>query len=212
MARAVVARRDCVNETRAGSVRPFVEDIHFTVAEFAGSNIEHWAFVDSQLKPDQMAIRVSRLCGTAFVIIDRDSTTPEGTDKKSLRLKALQEHLKDRFVVLPVREIENLLSAAVLKKVLAAWEQVDEGSIAFKTFDEDKYSDAPLGRFIVEQVLPDGRKPRKSFFDNEGTGTILYKAEFAKLAVEAMTSWDDVSPRARDLVRRLYEFIGKHQE
>jgi hypothetical protein len=97
----------------AKQLRRYKEDRHFAFLEYNGANLVHFNF-DEAVDPDGSLAPSSRLnapylCAQALVIADGDIAG------KADRVKVFTGQLGDRFVVLPVKEIENLIPEAALR-------------------------------------------------------------------------------------------------
>src|SRR5690606_1433203 len=104
------------------------EDIHYSFVEYSGNNITHWSFLDENENEDEeifKSINESRVCGTLFLITDKDSK------KKETRQSKLAQVLGERYYCLECREIENILTAATLKKVIASYEKAEVSELNF---------------------------------------------------------------------------------
>lgn len=191
----------------------FLEDIHYSFVEYGGGNITHWSFLEDA-DPKHSNILVDRLCGKLFLITDKDGAgqKKDGTeDKGSIEKKAkydrhikLKEKLGDKhYHCLEAREIENLLSTEVMKEVVKVYEKSNADTIIFTDkFDYENYKTELLGKFIDKYT--ENRK-RKSYAAD--SGTINDKVQFAKRAVEEVKSINDLSEEAKELTKKLYEFI-----
>ena len=174
----------------------FLEDVHFSFVEYGGNNVTHWSFLD-----DCDGMRAERLCGELLLIADRDT-------KKEERHAKLEKNLGERFQRLECREVENLLTPAVIR---AAIQDREGDGVKFKEFKQSDYKDQYLGEFIEEHILEEGwhktRKGRSEHPYRAESGTLKEKVTFARAAVGAMTSFDDLSDEAQKLTKRIYEFI-----
>ncbi len=187
-----------LRQTSAGGSIRFKEDLHFSFVEYAGSNITHWSFLD--VVPD--AVLVDRLCGRLFLITDRDNADGGGKKQRheNLRLK-----LGDRYCCLECRELENLLTPEVIKKVVQEYEG---GNAQLNEFAQQDYKAEGLGKFIEEKVLLRA-KVRKGAYRTE-SGSLSDKVGFCHKALTHVRSFDDLSEGARQLTKKLHEFIEKH--
>jgi hypothetical protein len=94
----------------------YKEDRHYAFVEYNGSNLEHFSFQNKEFDDGQAEaesvrkISVSDICATAIVIADGDIR------KKGDRSTWLEEQLKERFICLPGKEIENLIPEALMKE------------------------------------------------------------------------------------------------
>lgn len=168
------------------------EDVHYSFVEYAGSNITHWSFLEEEERP----IEVERLCSRAMVVIDRDGNT------KLQRKEELAKILGERLVILPCREVENLLPYSVIKQVVMEYEKSPKRElpdIEYPTY-EDKY----LGAFI-EDVILDGHFSRKGGYKSP-SGTIKSKVDFCERA-QSKLHYSDLPPATQDLIQKIYDFI-----
>jgi hypothetical protein len=172
------------------------EDVHYSFVEYSGANITHWSFLEAD-----NCINVDRLCGRLFLIADRDDPTEEA---KKIRHEKLKLKLKERFYLLPVREVENLLTPNVLKEVIKKYEKEPP---SFPDFKLDDYTNEPLGNFIEVTIL-NGKKTRAGTYA-EKSGTISQKIDFCVKALSKIKSFDDMSSEAQELTKLIYEFIKK---
>jgi hypothetical protein len=104
-------------------LRQYREDQHYAFVEYNGANLEHFGFGESEdpLTCDQVAgaapasssarptTDVTRLCAEAIVIADGDIAG------KGTRLERFRQQLGDRLIVLPGKEIENLIPESLLR-------------------------------------------------------------------------------------------------
>jgi hypothetical protein len=103
-------------ERLAQRLEQYKEDRHYAFVEYNGSNLEHFSFESNECDAGQgeeksgREIRVPDLCATAIVIADGD------VREKGDRSTWLEEQLKERFVCLPGKEIENLIPEALMKR------------------------------------------------------------------------------------------------
>jgi hypothetical protein len=177
------------------NLKRYAEDLHFSFVEYGGSNITHWSFLEA----DGDSINVDRLCGKLFLIVDSDNAT-EGA--KADRYAEVREKLKDRFYCLPSKEIENLLSPEILRKIVSRFEG---GSPEFQEFDQESYRREGLGAFIEVKMLKGSRKRKGSYKDE--SGTIMGKVDFCENALANIKSFSDLSPDAKEIAERMYSFI-----
>lgn len=104
-------------------LRQYKEDNHYSFVEYNGSNLEHFSFddespdaqsgipVDTGLADSQRSTTHSpSLCAEAIVIADGDTST------KRDRMERFRNQLKDRLIVLPGKEVENLIPEKFVKQ------------------------------------------------------------------------------------------------
>ncbi|ETT44734.1 AAA family ATPase [Paenibacillus sp. FSL H7-689] len=179
----------------------FKEDYHYSFIEYSGNNITHWSFLDDNEAEAFKNMNVDRVCSRLFLITDKDS------EKKLDRQEKLQAKLGERFYCLDSKEIENTLSADIVKKVIADYEKCDVNSLKFKEdFETSCYQDIYLGKFIDGVLI--GSKRRASY--GYGSGTIRDKRIFSEKAITHLEEYSDLSEDAKKLAERLFQFIRQN--
>ena len=173
--------------------RQFKEDWHYSFVEYGGANVTHWSFLDTTDDP----IDVERLCGKLFLIADADNAK----GAKAERLQRLREKLKERFCPLKCKEVENLLSPEILKTVINKYEKRDA---AFQEFKQEDYQCEPLGEFIEKKILNQNQSRKHKYSDN---GTVREKGDFCEKALAEIKSFEDLSEEAKEIARKLYNFV-----
>jgi predicted ATP-dependent endonuclease of OLD family len=186
-------------------IKKFKEDTHYSFVEYGGNNITHWSFLDSD-DADHENINVERLCSKLMLITDNDGAGQDANgkpqkkkEKKFARFQQLKEKLGERYFLLSVREIENLLTKETIQKVVAENEKNEE--LDFSKFDGVKFKQQPLGKYINEKV---GGLKRDYASDS---GSIKGKVNFAKIAVAKLKSANDLSEEAKALAKKVYDFV-----
>ena len=99
--------------------------LDYSFVEYSGANLIHWNFDDADNLEEINAKYLSR---HIFLVADNDF--PNNNSKKKKNQEILEGILKDNYYKLPVREIENLLSVSVLKKVIIDREKAIERGIS----------------------------------------------------------------------------------
>lgn len=100
----------------AQRLEQYKEDRHYAFVEYNGSNLEHFSFESNECDAGQgedksnREISVPDLCATAIVVADGD------VREKGDRSTWLEAQLKDRFICLPGKEIENLIPEVLMKR------------------------------------------------------------------------------------------------
>ena len=100
----------------AQRLEQYKEDRHYAFIEYNGSNLVHFSFESNEYDDGQAEaesgrqISVPDLCATAIVIADGD------VREKGDRSTWLEEELKERFICLPGKEIENLIPVTLMKQ------------------------------------------------------------------------------------------------
>ena len=184
-------------QTDKSNLKMLKEDLHYSFVEYSGANITHWSFLG-----EKGAIEVERLCSKLFLISDKD----DPKDKiKSERHRKLKKQLGKRFYRLKCREMENLLTPEVLKKVIEEYEQNKPNFPDFKIKD---YQDEYLGEFIEKKILKDKRTRRGSY--STESGTISQKVKFCEMALKYIEKFEDLSDEAKRLTKLICEFIKEN--
>jgi ArsR family metal-binding transcriptional regulator len=149
-------------------------------------------------EPD--AINVDRLCARLFLIADKDTFS---SGAKADRHEELQKRLGERFHVLNCKEIENLLTARVLKQVVSTYET---GEVNFNDVQRNDYATKPLGRFIETELLASAATRKCSY--QTKSGTVSDKVSFCEKAIATMEKYEDLCEEAKEIARKLYDFIA----
>lgn len=178
-----------------------IEDLQYSFVEYSGGNITHWSFLDEE-GPD-----VERLCGNLFLIADEDNMKPGA--EKGKRQEKLIKKLQEKFHLLPVREIENLLTPDNLKSVLMANGELPDN---LKTVvEQDAYAGKQLGKFIESTIIKNLALKRRIGSYAGDSGTVSDKVKFCERAIESMKEFDALSPAAQDLTQKVFDFIQSAQ-
>ncbi len=177
-------------------IKSLHEDIHYSFVEYQGSTLGHWIFDETE--STDSAINALNLCGTALVIADGDIRT------KGDRAERLVEQLKERFLVLNAKEIENLLPEAIVHEILIKGYGVAPEN-AFK-IKESQYrtSMTGIGAFL-DSVLGE-----RKFAADSGTLTTHHKNKFCAVAIsiieEGSVSWD-LSGEAKRICTEIFKHV-----
>ena len=94
----------------AERLEQYKEDRHYAFVEYSGANLTHFSFEESERDNGQTETSVPDLCGKAIVIADGDIVA------KGDRIAHFVDQLKERFICLPCKEIENLIPEVLMKK------------------------------------------------------------------------------------------------
>jgi hypothetical protein len=186
--------RKFIELVQKGDPHPMREDVHFSFVEYGGANVVHWSVLEDDGETPQ--IDVDHLCGTLMLIADNDA----GNHKT--RLERIRTVLRDRFIELPGREIENLLAPEVLKRSVA--EMAPGGSLPSDVTHLD-YLGFPLGEWIDKKIAWEGEPKRRKFAAE--SGTIRPKLVFARIACTQMKELADLSEEAKDLAKKIVGFV-----
>lgn len=203
-------------------LKEFKEDIHYSFVEYSGGNITHWSFLDdddeTETNEGHTSMNAEKICSTLFLITDKD-----GDDKRP-RQEKLKEFLGDRYYCLECKEIENILSADILRKVIAEYEKgtskTKKGTpeteksplehLINEDFTHEDYKNEPLGTYI-NSLFPKGARKRRGSYSAK-SGTIVNKLDFCKRSIKHISTYDQLSEEAKKLSQVLYEFIKANNE
>jgi len=189
------------------------EDLEYCFFEYAGSNLAHYLFDKNSeeiSENDAKQINAWFLSNRIFLISDQDKGKGDKHDK-------LISQQNDNFVyyVLPVREVENLLSPQVIissvppifgkwgKSKIKAWTE----SVANNPFIDTDYREEYLGTFLTNKYLE--IEFPKTFLAPSGTLETIYKVRLSQHVAKTI-SWQDMSIEAQSFAERLFNFIVQH--
>ncbi|HHK5554648.1 hypothetical protein COL11_00020 [Bacillus anthracis] len=209
-------------------LKRFKEDIHYSFVEYSGGNITHWSFLDddeTETNEGHTSMNAEKICSTLFLITDKD-----GDDKRP-RQEKLEEFLGDRYYCLECKEIENILSADILREVIAEYEKGTSKTkkdtpetekdtpeteksplehLINEDFTQEDYKNEPLGTYI-NSLFPEGARKRRGSYEAK-SGTIVNKLDFCKRSINHINTYDQLSEEAQKLSQVLYDFIKMNNE
>ena len=181
----------------------YTEDYHYSFVEYGGNNITHWSFLDKEEKP----INVEKLCGRLFLLADKDQG-------KEDRHEQLKETLgEDRVHILKCNEIENIVSVDILLKIIKDYEKINEGDPLNNINTDIQYEDYKnelLGKFIEVEIFENLEKKIRKGNYSADSGTINNKGSFLKKFILYTQNWNDLTPEAKEITERVYEFIKEN--
>ncbi len=174
------------------------EDYHYSFVEYQGANLTHWSFDPDEKETKE--IKASYVCAHAFLIADGDVAT------KGDRKAVYTDMLGDRFYLLEVKEIENLLPVEILREIVANKfenHQGDINSINYKNYSKPKIA---LGKYL-DSLLP---QPLEKPVFAEKSGTIKAKGTFCDDAVKLIQDpkWSLKNyPKIKSLCQKIFDHI-----
>ncbi|MBK8901539.1 MAG: AAA family ATPase [Anaerolineaceae bacterium] len=179
------------------------EDIHYAFFEYGGSNIVHYEFEEEAIDtPSTDKIRAQFLCNRVFLLSDKDS-------KKEKKHKIFRAAQSENFMyeTTPGLEVENLISNDQIKLLLPQLiSNVTLESIEKLEIDIENNKDLGIGKYLKELL---GDKCPSQFAVRSGTLSSYYKDKLSHLTSEIVI-WENMSEDAKQLTRKLYSFILKH--
>lgn len=181
------------------------EDIEYSFVEYSGNNIEHWNFFEEN-EDGTEKINARFLNANIFLITDNDF--PKEDNKKYKRLKLLEEKLGNNFYKLQCREIENLLTENIIKKAV---EERENSKVIFaKKFDNtrEECKEAYVGKWLQDNVKREDDERIHKYTMGQ-TNALYNKLDFCKKALNNINSFEDLSKEAKELTKKVYEFIIK---
>lgn len=159
----------------------------------------HWSFLDED------GPKAERLCGKLLLIADNDGAEPDSA--KGKRHAKLTATLKENFCLLPVREIENLLTPSSLRDVLIAYGESPEN---LQIPNQEDYANRLLGEFI-DGLMFISKKSRNASYASD-SGTVNGKPKFCENALRTMTTFEGLSEAAKELSIRVFKFINDQNQ
>ncbi|MFN0204964.1 MAG: AAA family ATPase [Planctomycetota bacterium] len=187
-----------LNEVQYEKLSSYREDCHYTFVEYQGSNLVHWTF--DPTNSDLEKIKTNFLCASAIVVADGDIAN------KGTRQIDYKNELGDKFHILDVKEIENLLPEEAVRAVVK--EELD--GVDITTIRYNKYYDVKLrrGKKLVGLGAYLDKTLKVIQFAGE-SGTIKQKSEFCEKVIEFMDTNENwtLPPHAKELVKKIYDHI-----
>jgi len=141
-------------ERLAQRLKQYKEDRHYAFVEYSGSNFEHYSFKVKGEDSEQAEVKsnevtsVSNLCATALVIADGD------IHDKGDRKESFAAQLGDRFILLPGKEIENMIPEALMREQvrrdLPKKETTSQGSVDGVCYQDYWRSETGVGAYLLD--------------------------------------------------------------
>ena len=162
----------------------YKEDRHYAFIEYSGGNLTHFSFSANASEEGQdqangdRATNVPDLCSKAIVLADGD------VKGKAERELVFAQQLNERFIVLPCKEIENMIPAALMKKQIerdhtrpnqGSFDQSKLNCICYNTYAR---SDEGIGGYLDKAVGIEKYRGKSSNGGASGTLPIYYKTRW----------------------------------
>lgn len=172
------------------------EDTHYSFVEYQGSTLIHWTFDpnDDSLK----RIKANWLCGGAIMIADGDIANKKHGD----RVKFYKECLGKHFILLPCKEIENLLPVEILRRIVNNRLKNRELDLSIVQFAEYSKLKSGLGAYLDRKL---DLKNGEVHFATP-SGTLRGKTRFCEDSVRLMEN-DELQWKLPTIVERLCQRI-----
>ena len=190
------------NKNEAKKLKNFREDYHYSFVEYQGSNLTHWSFDPDE--EDIEKIKSSYVCANSFLIADGDVATKG--DRVDIYTKMLGD---DKFLILNVKEIENLMPLEVLQKLVEKKFKkynVNTNEIKYKDYTK---KNVQIGKYL-DSLL--SLEKGKAVFA-EKSGTIKSKVKFCQQAIEIMENADfswELTDKLQDICQRIFKHIKEN--
>jgi hypothetical protein len=117
----------------AQRLKQYKEDRHYAFVEYSGANLSHYSFKEGYRENGQAKVvpvvvtSVPNLCARAIVIADGDITKASKGD----RWMRFAKQLDERFIMLPCKEIENLIPEILMRsQVSRDYDHIDVRDLA----------------------------------------------------------------------------------
>ena len=132
-----------------------------------------------------------------FLILDFDNE-----EEKEKYESAFERWNYEKFKILDVIEVENLISKNILLKILNTIPEICKLGIN-ENFNEKDYQKEDFYEFLIENIIID--EVPKNFFTKD-----TLKKRFAKKEKHFLNNFSELSEPAKDICKMLYEFINKN--
>ena len=204
MAKYISQLRSSGQTEKANILADYKENLHYIFTEYQGSNITHWNFGENS--PEEDKTTASSLCAKVFLIADGD------IDNKGNRVDELTTQLRDNFLLLEYKEIENYLPQKIMRAAAALrWKSIQGSRKGSATFDNDDiveqdYQNKHGIGLYLEQLIKNPTE-NQSFFKAKSE-TIKDKVKFCRLAIEQMEEhkWA-LTPKMEIICERIFKHI-----
>ena len=178
------------------------EDIDFSFIHYGGANLTNFNPTGRE-----------RLCGKGIIISDNDNG-------KNKELKTKLEGEGAKLETIPVREIENLLNPKNIRNAIVNYysktnkkdkcpellQQLETKIFPDSLESDYQNSDQYLGKYIDKKLATIKQEFDLKTFKGK-SGTISDKHYFCDMALKDMDNWEDLSKKAQDLTKNIYDFI-----
>ncbi len=185
-----------------------LENFHYAFVEYQGGTLGHWGFDDGDTTE---RLNASKLCSAAFLIADGDIL------EKGKRAETLNNELKERFHLLPSKEIENLLPVSVIEKAAQrifkrkkskTTAGLDSSNIKKILTQNIEDSEHGIGHHLDRCLGLKGKGKNNPRIFSDESGTINEKVKFCREAIDVMENETWELPKAlEELCAKIYKHI-----
>lgn len=203
------------NDCQKTVLKSYIENYHYSFVEYQGGTLGHWCFSDDEEVNDGR-LKALRTTSNILLLVDGDISS------KGNRLSILQKEFEENLIVMPGKEIENLLPESILlKTAIEIYRNKmtkikgDDIEDELKRLNYSAYKNSPQGiGYHLDKTLGlkgKGKNVPKIFADD--SGTIKDKVSFALKATEIMnnTAWP-LTPEISSLCEKIFLHIKKANE
>lgn len=166
----------------------FEEDTHYSFLVGGGSEAKNSVKEFGKIKKEKI-----------FFITDQDNE--EIANKLEKEYKKLNY---ENYYILPVKEVENLMSKEVIIKILKNWNNVSDYIIENGDFNEENYKHENFYKYLKDnlfQNIPEN-------FPNEDS----FKKRFANYEYKNISSYEELTDEIKEVTEKLYSFIAINNE
>lgn len=170
----------------------YIEGHHYAFFQYNGSDINFWSndFDSSE------QLNINNFFRDIYVIHDDD-------DDDKIH-KKINEIIGENYYKLNVLELENLVKKSILEKIISSY------CIDFETnfnFEEKDYANKKIGDFIFNEIL--NGNDVEGLVNLKNKNIKFNKKVFNKKLILFTGSWDDLSDEAKNITKRIINFIKK---
>ncbi len=203
----------------------YIEGVHYTFVEYAGSNITHWGFEEYIDNIDiESNIFTRRITNKLFLISDNDGCfmdenvnelsideidiklkevdEKDKLYKKKKRILNLKKVLGDDYNCLFAREIENTISAKIVIQII---QEIENNEGIKLSFNFEDYRHKKLTDFLITI-----KKENDKIINDYNFNNSYFKQNFAKKAINKISNLSDLSNEAVALTEKVFKFIEEN--
>lgn len=189
----------------------YIEDLHYTIIEYSGSNITHY-FVDKDKIDTNPITGGNKL----LLVVDGDSHNKQNGKRGELLYKILGE----RYYPLELKEVENLISKLVLIETIVEFIGENYRKELKTDFEEQEYhfidsqnlkknDFVRLPDFIRDTIMENIPEDIKNRITKKIGNSIEFadKVKFCRIAISNMKAMNDLSRYQIELGNRILKHI-----
>lgn len=199
------------------------EDIDFAFFEYAGSNLTHYDFNKTTKNYNEAKDLITSYALNNKILLLSDLDSGKDTKHKNINEIATQTDGFEYYTTAPYRELENLLSSSVWKKVLINFcskKEVASNHIniqkridaSLSKINTESYKSEYIGAFLRDLNINELNKIYK-VDDNGIPGTLVPKTELSQLILNKVRNkeitWEDFASNKTivNLTEKIFDFV-----